>query len=378
MRSIIACKVLRYKYHRAMMERLERVIYMAHHLAIIGYGGMGNWHAENIAAKMPEIKVIGVYDIRKEAMDKARKQGLHVYPTPEELLTDRKIDIVLIATPNNFHKDYALACLRAGKTTICEKPVTMNAAELEDIIATAEETKTLFSIHQNRRWDQDYCIIKRILDEKTIGEPYFIESRVQGSRRAMHGWRGYKVNGGGMVLDWGVHLLDQIMQLIDSPVVSVGAHLFSIFAPEVDDNIKIFLRFQNGVSAVMEMATNCFINLPLWHISCMDGTAVVEDWDCRGKIVRLNTDSTMEWEDDIIYTEAGPTRTMAPRPVHTTRELPLPEVHSDWSEYYRNIVDVLDNGAELLVTPSQALRVMRVIDIILASHENGHTMECNV
>lgn len=68
---------------------------------------------------------------------------------------------------------------------------------------------------------------------------------------AMHGWRGYKVNGGGMVLDWGVHLVDQLLDMTDSPVVSVDAHLLSVFTPEVEDNIKILLRFENGLSALV-------------------------------------------------------------------------------------------------------------------------------
>lgn len=94
-----------------------------------------------------------------------------------------------------------IACLRAGKNVVCEKPVAMNAAELEEMIAAAKEAGRVFSVHQNRRWDRDYRMVRRLLEEKTLGEPYFIESRVQGSRGAMFGWRGYKVNGGGMLLD---------------------------------------------------------------------------------------------------------------------------------------------------------------------------------
>lgn len=351
---------------------------MKHQSAIIGFGGMGGWHYDSITEKVPQITVKGIFDIREEANQKAAEKGLYTYGSLQELLDDADIDLVTIAVPNNFHKDLAIQCLRAGKNVVCEKPVTLNAAELEEIIAVSQETGKLFSIHQNRRWDKDFVTIKKILSDNTIGTPYFIESRVQGSRGAMHGWRGYKVNGGGMVLDWGVHLLDQLMNLIDSPVVSVAAHLHSIFTPEVDDNIKIFIRFENGVSGVLEMSTNCFINLPRWHMSCTDGTAVIEDWSCKGKMVQLNTDAQMEWADDIVYTEAGPTRTMAPRPAQTTKEIPLPTVESDWSDYYNNIIDVLDNAAELIVKPEQALRVMKVIDLIFKVNETNQTIRCHI
>ena len=161
-------------------------------------------------------------------------------------------------------------------------------------------------------------------------------------------------------------------------MVSVDAHLFNVFSEEVDDNFKAFLRFENGVSALIEIATNCFINQPRWHMSCTDGTAVIEDWECNGKIVKLNSDEKMEWANDIVYTAAGPTRTMAPRPVHTVAELALPKVHTEWADYYKNIVDVIDNGAELIVKPQQVLRVMKVIDAMFESEKTGRSISCRI
>lgn len=351
---------------------------MKHTMAIIGYGGMGSWHAENVSSRIDDITVKGVCDIQKEVCEKARKNGLYIYNSVDDLLQDKEIDLVTIATPNDSHKDYVIRCLKAGKNVICEKPVTMNVSELEEILEVAKECDKVFSIHQNRRWDKDFVIIKKILAQGNIGTPYFIESRVQGSRRAMYGWRGHKINGGGMVLDWGVHLLDQFLNMIDSPVVSVDAHLFNLYSDDVDDNIKIMLRFENGVSAICEMSTNCLINSPRWHVTCTDGTVVIEDWSCKGKIVKLKPDSKMEWSDDIVYTEAGPTRTMAPRPAYTTEVLDLPEVETDWCDYYKNIVKVIEGKEDLIVKPEQALRVMKVIEKVFESQEIGSGIRCYI
>ena len=92
------------------------------------------------------------------------------------------------------------------------------------------------------------------------------------------------------------------------------------------------IRFGNGLSALIEMATNCLINHPRWHVCATDGTCVIDDWrTCKGRIVKLNTDEQMEWADDIEYTEAGLTRTMAPlarsRPCRSCLCL---KVVSDW------------------------------------------------
>ncbi|MEG0768110.1 MAG: Gfo/Idh/MocA family oxidoreductase, partial [Clostridia bacterium] len=134
---------------------------MVYQSAIIGFGGMGSWHFRNLTAKVDRIKVVGAYDIREEAQEKARENGLHVYETLEALWADPHIDLVTIATPNNFHKDLAIAALRAGKHVVCEKPVTLCAEELEQIIAVRDETGKVFSIHQNRRWDKDYRMVKQ-------------------------------------------------------------------------------------------------------------------------------------------------------------------------------------------------------------------------
>lgn len=351
---------------------------MQHTLAVIGYGGMGSWHCSRIAEKIPRIRVKGVWDIRPEALEKARENGLTAYASLDALLADGEVDLVTVATPNNFHRPLVIECLRAGKNVVCEKPVAMNAAELVEMTAAAQQAGKVFSIHQNRRWDRDYRIVRTILEQNLLGAPCFIESRVQGSRGAMYGWRGYRVNGGGMILDWGVHLLDQLMDMIPSPAVSVDAHLQRVFSGEVDDNIKLFLRFENGVSALLEMSTNCFVNLPRWHVSCKGGTAVVEDWDCRGRMVRLREDAPLTWEDDIVYTQAGPTRTMAPRPACTTVEEPLPDVRPDWADFYNNVADAIEGTAPLLVRPDQALRVMQVIDLVFRAQEEGHGLSCRI
>lgn len=351
---------------------------MSYKMAIIGYGGMGTWHQKNVDERIQGLCVKGVYDIREDARQKARDNNLIAYESLEELLDDREIMLVTIAVPNNFHKEYAIKALEAGKNVICEKPVTMNAKELEDIIAVAKDKNKLFSIHQNRRWDKDFRIVKKIKEDNLIGKIYFIESRVQGSGRMLYGWRGHAENGGGMLYDWGVHLLDQLLWLNKSPVVSVSVQLAHIYYKEVDDNFKVFLTFEDGMSALVEVSTNCFINQPRWHISGKDGTALINDWDGNGEIVTIEGENKLKWEDDIVYTVAGPTRTMAPRPDDTKKKIALPEVDTDWAYYYKNIIAAIEGKEELIVKPQEALRVMKLIDLIFECSQSGKPASCRI
>jgi predicted dehydrogenase len=351
---------------------------MAIKMAIIGVGGMAGWHYNSVTGHIKGLEVVGGYDIRDEAKKRITNEwGLRCYNTPEELYADKSVELVLIATPNDVHKDYSIACLNAGKNVLCEKPVTLNAAELEEVMAVAKKTGKIFTVNQNRRWDKDYLSIRKIVDDNMIGGVYNIESRVQGSRR-LWGWRAFKPNGGGLLLDWGVHLLDQIMDLIPEKVVSVQAHLRNLHLKEVDDCFTVLLRFANGCSANVSVTTNCYINLPRWHVSGKDGTAVILDWEQNGHIIKLADPNIQDWEDAVIYTHAGPTHTMLPRPKYTTKKKKLPTVKGSWLSLYKNIVAVMQGKAELIVTPEQALRVMKVIDAAFESDRTGKAVTTEI
>lgn len=351
---------------------------------IIGYGGMGNWH-RNAIQEVEGLKVHGVFDIRQEINQEAKSQHLTVYEKFEDILNDEKIDIVIIATPNDSHKNYIIKSLEAGKHVVCEKPVTLSVQDLEDIMEVEKNSDSFFTIHQNRRWDTDFRMVQQIFENNLIGTPYFVETRVNGSSVFLHGWRDFKINGGGMLYDWGVHLIDQLLQLNKTPVTSVTAHLKNVFSEEVDDNIKLLLEFEDGLSAVVEVATNCFIPFPRWHLSGNSGTAIIENWQCDGRIMQLIDGTEPTWNNEIVYTAAGPTRTMAPRPKTTLQELPLPEVtpdpaikHYSATVFYNNFLNTIEGKEKLLVTSKEAIRVIKVIEAAFESNRLGHGISCHI
>ena len=350
---------------------------MSHKLGIIGYGGMACWHHDSIKANFTDLQVVAAYDIDEGRRELAKSRGLTVFDTADEFLASHLFDIVLVATPNNFHCDYVCRALKAGYNVVCEKPVALNCEELDIMEQTAKETGKLFSVHQNRRWDQDYRIVKEAYEKGLVGKPFTIESRVHGQGGMVHGWREFKVAGGGMVYDWGVHLIDQILDMIPSKVVSVYANLHIVRTKEVDDYFKLVFRFENGISAQVEVGTFNLVQLPRWYVCGDGGALVIEGWDCSGKIIHTK-DHLMKWEPVVVQTKAGPTRTMAPRPADTLEELPLPEVHTSWSSYYRNIMDTIDGKAELIVTIPSVRRVLRVIEACFESDKRGEGVKTDI
>ncbi len=338
-------------------------------LVVIGYGGIGRkWHARH-ALTSDVVELHGVYDIDPAKQELARENGVFVYDSLEAVLADPAVDLVTVATPNDVHKPIVLAALEAGKAVICEKPVAMNSAELREMIVTSEHTGSLFTVHQNRRWDSDYLTMKALYDSGKLGRVFGIESRVQGSRGIPGDWRKEAAHGGGMMLDWGVHLIDQALQMVKSDITRIYATFDYLTGAEVEDGFKMDLFFANGVTYRVEVGTNHFLGLPRWYMTGTEGSARLNDWHDPAEVARCTA-----WQEDGItpvQTGGGLTKTMAPRDGKTliTEQLPQPE--SDAHDFYRNVCRAMDGTEAQLVTHAEVLRVFRVMEAAMESARIG-------
>ena len=340
---------------------------------LIGFGGMGKWHTE-ILENVPEIELAGIYDIKEEKRKLAEEAGFHTYETEEAMLADESIDVILVATPNDTHRPIALRAMEAGKNVIVEKPATLSLKELTELEDMAGKTGQFLTVHKNRRWDEDLLTVREILKDQTMGEIFRIESRVHGSRGIPGDWRKEKAHGGGMVLDWGVHLFDQIFRLTgERRLKTVYATLTNVTNQEVDDGFTAVLRFEGGLEVLVEVGTNNFISLPRWYVLGENGSAVVEDWDLSGKIVKAFSEE--EKEIVPVRTAAGLTKTMAPRREDTIRVEELPRVPGDIADFHRNVAAVLLRGEEPAVKLPEVKRVMRLMETVFESAEKNHVMD---
>lgn len=341
---------------------------MKKNLVVIGYGGMGTWHTQH-ALKSDVVNLVGIYDILPEKCALARERGIFAYDSLEAVLADEKVDMVTVAIPNDSHKEVVVKALNAGKNVLCEKPVAMNSEELEEMIAAAEKNGKVFSVHQNRRFDVDFLAMKQIKESGELGEIINIESRIHGSRGIPSDWRGEKEHGGGMVLDWGVHLIDQILQIFDEKIEKVYCTFDHITNKEVDDGFQLTIYFEGGKRAYIETETYNFIPMPRFYLRAEKGSAIIMDWRENCKVTKCKA-----WhESDVIpvQTAAGLTKTMAPRDSITVDEYELEKPASDVHDYYRNFVKAIDGEAEQLVTHPQMRRVMKVMEACFKSDELG-------
>ncbi len=341
--------------------------------AIIGYGGQGNWHAKQMR-NSDVVNLVGIYDIKDTRIQFAKENGIHAYSSLEELLSDKEIDAVTIATPNDVHKSLSIEAMKSGKHVVCEKPVTLCCSDFQEICDASEKYGKLFTIHQNRRWDCDYLMMKDIYASGKLGNVFNVESRVQGSRGIPGDWRGIKKYGGGMLFDWGVHLIDQMMGIVyDRRIEKLYCRFDHITNDEVDDGFKLDLYFEGGLTARIEVGTSNFISLPRLYMAGTEGSAIINGWTDDCKLVTCE-----QWhEKDVVpvMNAAGLTKTMAPRNAKTTTESVIQLPESDVHDFYRNFCAAIRGEADMIVTHAQGMRVLKIIEAAFESDRLGAPVE---
>lgn len=346
-------------------------------VGIVGYGFMGHEHVAMLS-KMDGYHVVGIADRDPEVLRNV-PEGIKVFDSAEKLFADPQIQVVILSANNNQHLKLVKEAAEAGKDIICEKPAAMSVEELDQMIRVVDENHVKFTIHHQRRYDPDFRIIKEIYDQKKLGNVYTIKNQLYGFNGNMHDWHVYISEGGGMLFDWGVHLLDQMLWMIDSKVVSVYANVRNVINFEVDDYFNIQLRFENGIVAEVELGTYYLKDTDKWFerhwfIGGDTGSAYVDGFEPKGKIVRT-TELLHNVEGSRTMTAAGPTRSFGnPRDGLIITEN-LPEVHTSHEDYFINYRKAYWGEGEFLVKIPQVRRVLALMEAVRESARTGRSVD---
>lgn len=349
-------------------------------IGIIGHGFMGHEH-ETMLTQMDGIELVGFSD-KDPAQLEDVKEGLKRYASNEELFNDPDVQVVLIAANNNQHHDLVLQAARAGKDIICEKPVAMSLEELDDMVRVTKECGVKFTVHHQRRLDQDFRTMKEIYDRKALGDVYMIKNSLYGFNGNMHDWHVYISEGGGMLYDWGVHLIDQVVWMMPgAKITSVYADIRNVINFEVDDYFKILLKFDNGIMAEIELGTYLLADKPEdkwferhWLMSGNKGTAYVDGFKPEGKIVRT-TKLLTNVNGSRTMTAAGPTRSFGPPSEGTLVTEAVPMVTTCHRDFFENYIKAYHGEEEFLVKIPETRRVLALMDAARESARTGKSVD---
>ncbi len=350
---------------------------MALQIGIIGHGFMGHEH-EKMLTNFDGIKVTAICDIDPATLEDV-KPGITIYHTAEELIADPEVQTVLIAANNNQHKKLVLMAAEAGKDIICEKPVALSLSELDEMEAAVKKAGVHFTVHHQRRLDPDYRTAKAVFDSGTLGDPFVVKTMLYGYNGNMHDWHIIPEEGGGMLYDWGVHLIDQMLWMIPGKVTSVFANLRNVINEKVDDYFHIMMRFDSGVVAEIELGTYYLADREHWFerhwfIGGNKGSAYVDGFEPEGKIARTEHLLQNVGKKRTI-TAAGPTRSFGPPPEGLILIEDLPVAETKHEDYFKNYVRAMEGKEDFLVKIDETRRVLRLMDAVRESARTGKSVD---
>lgn len=350
---------------------------MALNIGIVGHGFMGHEH-EKMLTNMEGINVVAICDIDPGQLQDV-PESIKTYTSAEEMYQDPEVQVVIIAANNNQHKHLVIEAAKAGKDIICEKPVALSIADLDEMTAAVEAAGVRFTVHQQRRYDPDYRTAKEVYDEGKLGDVYTVQSKLYGFNGNMHDWHVYVAEGGGMLYDWGVHLIDQMLWMIPEKVTQVYATVRNVINKEVDDYFHIMLRFESGIIGEIELGTYYLTDREHWFerhwfLGGNKGSAYIDGFFPEGKIV--HTAHLLEnVSGQRTMTAAGPTRSFGPAPEGMLITESLPEVHTCHEDYFRNYMKAYAGEEEFLVKIPETRRVLRLMDAIRESGRTGRSVD---
>ncbi len=321
-------------------------------IGVIGYGGafnMGRIHlnALQAAGAVPT----AVCDMDKARLKTAEEEfpGIETYTSVATMLKNSEANFIVIITPHDTHAKLALQCLRAGRHVCCEKPLAITTAECDRMIAEAKKRKLVLTTYHNRHWDGIILeALKQIKTKGVIGEIVRIEVHMGSYGQPKDWWRSSKSISGGILYDWGVHLLEYALQLIDSDITEVSAFAHKGFwAPKLkwkkDSN-------EDDATAIVRFASGQMLSL---NITQLDANAKQAD---RGTMEVTGTKGTY------IGDQVG-WKTIVPKAGGKVVTTTGKNTASDWNAIYQNVVDHLVKGSKLVITPEWSRRPIHILDL---------------
>jgi len=339
-------------------------------VGIIGYGYSGEVIHTPLIEKTKGLLLTAASTYRDDRQALVKSKGLKLYMTPEELIADSDIDLLVVATPHDSHKTLTVKALAAGKHVITEKIMCLNAVEAQEMIDASLTHQRMLSVFHNRRWDGDYLTVKEYIQNGSLGKIISLHSWVYTSKRPpADKWRGNRKFGGGIFSDWGAHLLDQALQLTNFPLVSVHCHMnYTSPEVEVETGAICILRFENGVRHTIETSHLFHSDEKGFCAWGTEGRLSIQGHDPQEAILRnssLGTPLDYPGYTGHIYT-FGEEKDAKIMPI------------GDWGAYYRNIANYLIHKEPLAVTAPSVLRMMKARDTAIQSNDTRKVIACHI
>ncbi|MGB9692700.1 MAG: Gfo/Idh/MocA family protein [Candidatus Sumerlaeaceae bacterium] len=314
-------------------------------LAVVGCGLMGQRHAD-IIRSTPGLRLTAVFDTDRARAEKAAGNA-RIAGSYDDILSSGDVDGVVLALPSFLHVEYGIKAATARKHVILEKPISIDVESGEQLIAACKQAGVFCAVISQNRFSDGHAALHNALRRGDLGEPILVRGSVKWFRHdeyyTQSDWRGrVQGEGGGVLMNQATHTLDLMLWFFGVPQVVAGLTSSTRAVLETEDVGVAMFRFGPRCVGTFEATTSAFpgfeerveVHGPL--ASC-----IVE----KGKMIYWKHAKEVAQPLPPVFEE--PTPGLDPKYVLFQRQ-------------YRNIIKAMRGEEPLLVTPEQALDVVRV------------------
>jgi len=331
--------------------------------AIVGIGGWGRNLVAAVQGKSEHIRfVAGATRTPSKAADFCRQHDIRLMDAYEELLAERDVDAVVLATPHSQHCAQIVAAAKAGKHVFVEKPLGLDAREAEHAVRECAEHRVTLAVGYNWRFQPALDEAKRMLEDGRLGKLLHIEGNFCGPsayRFAREHWRQDRdeVPAGGMT-GRGVHLVDAMLYLAGSQIGSVFAQSARLVHDYgVDDTTSMLFRFKSAATAYLGTV---IATAETWRLQAFGSKGWIE----VGDVEHLNT-----WELKRCLIDPGDvTRKQRPELI------PFPKASTERAEL-EHFANAAETRTPLAVPGGDEVHNVAVLEAIVRSAREGRRVE---
>jgi scyllo-inositol 2-dehydrogenase (NADP+) len=292
---------------------------------------------------------------------KTRYPNVRIARNLDEMLSDKSINVVVVATPNDTHYSYTKAILEAGRHVVVDKPFTPTMREAEELVQLAAKRNRLISVYQDRRWDGAYITVRKLIQSGALGKIAEYETRFDRFRLESKpgAWREQAdFPAAGVLWDLGPHLIDGALVLFGEPESIYAAALCQRETAKIDDAFDVIMQYPKLRAS---LRARIIAYAPSHHLLVhgSEGSFVKYGMDPQEEILRSpNYPDGLDWGKNWGLEAEKHWGTLTrvgenPRKVQTER--------GDYRGFYVNFRDAVEKGAPLEVPPDQLLRTQRAL-----------------
>ena len=331
-------------------------------VGVVGLGRIGRNHLNELASLPEMFKIVAGADNAPDRIDglcPKELDGAAKYASLDEMLKHPGLDMVTIATRHPDHVPMAIRILEAGKIAVVEKPTATSTAEFDAMLAVAAKHPHRLFLRHNRRFEPAFIKVRELIASGLIGEVQYVKLYRSVGYCRRNDWMTMPEYHGGLLTNWGPHLIDQALQLLEAPVKDLWSdirHVISIGA--CDDHFKIILKGENGRLADIEVSGANALPGREMEIIGSRGTIVFED----NKLSARYLDSCVELRELKPHPENPPLAygNFDEQLYFVNSEFELPKIA--WTVLWKYLYDEAVNGIPTPIKLEEGREVVRITE----------------